>query len=183
MRKTVLAAICAVAIAARLALAFLVPSIAHPDQVFQMLEQAHRLVYGYGIVPWEFREGVRSWILPGVFAVIFKASDVVVRVPGAYWIGSTVFLALLSLAPILCGYGWAYRLRGERAAILTAAFVAVWFELAYFASKSLSEVIAAHLLLIGLYLALPGSPVDSDDRKPRPPTRTRARGRIHRNIR
>ena len=41
----------------------------HPDEIYQTQEQAHRLVYGYGIVPWEFRDGVRSWILPGLLAL------------------------------------------------------------------------------------------------------------------
>ena len=29
--------------------------IAHPDEVFQYLEPAHRLVFGQGIVTWEYR--------------------------------------------------------------------------------------------------------------------------------
>src|SRR5579872_5069734 len=91
-----LLAVCAGALAIRLIVAFESPNIAHPDQIFQVLEQAHRLAYGYGVVPWEFREGVRSWILPGLFAFIFKTSDFVFRVPGAYLIGAKVFLALLS---------------------------------------------------------------------------------------
>src|SRR5579864_4305542 len=98
-----LLALCSGAAALRLALAFAMPNIAHPDQIFQILEPAHRLVYGYGIVPWEFREGVRSWILPGLFAFIFKISDFVLRVPGAYLAEATVFLALLSLSPVVCG--------------------------------------------------------------------------------
>ena len=39
-----------------------------PDELFQYLEQAHRLVFGYGLVPWEFRFGVRSWITPGLIS-------------------------------------------------------------------------------------------------------------------
>ena len=36
----------------------------HPDELIQYLEQAHRIVFGYGVVPWEFREFIRSWLIP-----------------------------------------------------------------------------------------------------------------------
>ena len=34
------------------------------DELFQYLEQAHRIVFGYGQIPWEFRFGERTWLLP-----------------------------------------------------------------------------------------------------------------------
>ena len=45
-----------------------VPSINWGDEIFQTVEPAHRLVFGYGLVPWEFQLGMRSWLLPGVIA-------------------------------------------------------------------------------------------------------------------
>ena len=36
----------------------------HPDETIQYLEQAHRIVFGYGVVPWEFRYFIRSWLIP-----------------------------------------------------------------------------------------------------------------------
>ena len=32
---------------------------------YQSLEPAHRLVFGYGMLAWEFIEGARNWALPG----------------------------------------------------------------------------------------------------------------------
>src|SRR5258708_28447258 len=95
-KRLMLFFLCAIAIALRLYFAFASPSIAHPDEIFQNQEQAHRLVYGYGIVPWEFREGVRSWILPGLLAFGFKTSDLVLPGPCAYQLCAAIFLALLS---------------------------------------------------------------------------------------
>ena len=40
-----------------------------PDEIYQSLEQSHRLVFGYGIVPWEYRDAVRSWVFPGTLAI------------------------------------------------------------------------------------------------------------------
>ena len=53
-------AILLLAFALRLGLAVLVPSIARPDEVFQNLEPAHRLLTGWGVVTWEWQDGIRS---------------------------------------------------------------------------------------------------------------------------
>jgi hypothetical protein len=45
-----------------------------PDEVFQSLEPAHRMVFGFGFVPWEYQVGARSWVLPGVLALLMKAA-------------------------------------------------------------------------------------------------------------
>ncbi|HEY4126052.1 MAG TPA: hypothetical protein VGM36_15625, partial [Rhizomicrobium sp.] len=52
------------------------PSISQPDEVFQSLEQGHRLAYGYGLVPWEFDYGARSWLLAYVAAGAMRVSDI-----------------------------------------------------------------------------------------------------------
>jgi hypothetical protein len=43
------------AMAFRVVLAVVSDNVNHPDEVFQILEQSHRVVFGYGMVPWEFR--------------------------------------------------------------------------------------------------------------------------------
>jgi GPI mannosyltransferase 3 len=32
------------------------------DEIHQSLEPAHRALFGYGFVPWEYRVGARSWL-------------------------------------------------------------------------------------------------------------------------
>ncbi len=44
----------------------------HPDEIFQSMEMAHRLAFGRGYVFWEFKEGLRSWIMPGLFAAVYR---------------------------------------------------------------------------------------------------------------
>src|SRR5258708_13050366 len=89
-RRLMLLFLCAIAIALRLYFAFASPNIAHPDEIYQNQEQAHRLVYGYGIVPWEFREGVRSSILPEFLAFLSTTSYFVLPLPYAYQIGAAI---------------------------------------------------------------------------------------------
>ena len=72
----VLGASLALGAAYRLYVAFTDDGIFWPDEIYQSLEPAHRLVFGYGLVPWEFIEGARNWTLPGFIAALLKFSAV-----------------------------------------------------------------------------------------------------------
>jgi hypothetical protein len=63
-----LAAILLLALAVRLAVAWTQVYVAYLDETFQYFEQAHRLAFGSGIKPWEFFDGARSWLLPGLIS-------------------------------------------------------------------------------------------------------------------
>jgi phosphatidylinositol glycan class B len=58
----------ALAILLRLQPILVEPSAVWPDEIFQTSEPAHRLVFGSGLVAWEFQLGERSWLLPGIIA-------------------------------------------------------------------------------------------------------------------
>ena len=45
-----------------------------PDEIHQSLEPAHRLVFGYGLIAWEFVEGARNWAFPGFIAGLMSAT-------------------------------------------------------------------------------------------------------------
>ncbi|XP_020593825.1 GPI mannosyltransferase 3 [Phalaenopsis equestris] len=52
---------------------FLVQTYFNPDEHWQALEVAHRMVFGYGHLTWEWKNGIRSYLHPLVFAVLYKA--------------------------------------------------------------------------------------------------------------
>lgn len=140
----------------RVSVAFAFPNIFWPDEIFQTLEPAHRLSYGNGIVSWEFRIGTRSWVFPGVLAGVMRLTDWMGDGSSGYLAGVIIFLCLLSLIPILVAFLWGYRTSGLVAAFVSAGVCSVWFELVYFAPKALNEVVAAHFLLLGVYLSVHG---------------------------
>lgn len=43
-----------------------------PDEFWQSLEVAHRAVFGYGYLTWEWRERIRSFAYPAVYALLFE---------------------------------------------------------------------------------------------------------------
>ena len=128
------------------------PNLIHPDQIFQTLEPAHRLAFGYGVITWEWREGVRSWVFPAFLAAIMKATAWLGPGSSGYLWGINVVLSLLSLVTIWFGFVWAKRASGIEAALIAAGACAVWYDLVIFAPAALTGVVATHALLPGLYL-------------------------------
>lgn len=129
------------------------PNTNWPDEIYQSLEQAHRVVFRYGVVPWEFREGTRSWLVPGLLAALMQLTSWVTSSPTAYLAACATALTTVSLAPVWVTFRSALTLFNLRAAVVAALIVVSWFELVYFAPKALNEVIAAHCLAAGVMFA------------------------------
>ncbi len=140
----------------RLLPVFAWPGVNYPDEIFQTIEQAHRLVFGYGMVPWEFQLGTRSWILPGALAGLIQLSRVFGEGPGVYIPFTGVALAMLSAGAAGCGALWGRRVFGRGGMVIAGLLPAAAMDLIYFGPRTLSEVVAAHILVIGLYLATSG---------------------------
>uniref|UniRef100_A0A0E0MYF9 Mannosyltransferase n=1 Tax=Oryza rufipogon TaxID=4529 RepID=A0A0E0MYF9_ORYRU len=62
----------ALALAFRAANALLVRTYFNPDEHWQCLEVAHRIVFGYGHLTWEWKRGLRSYLHPFIFAALYK---------------------------------------------------------------------------------------------------------------
>ena len=66
------------------------------------------------------------------------------------------FSHCISLVAIWFGYAWAKRASGTTAAMIAALACSFFFGLVYFAPKAMNEVVAAHVMLPGLYLGVYG---------------------------
>ena len=155
------ASLALLAIGLRLIPIVCVPSMVWADEIFQTSEQAHRLVYGSGLVPWEFQLGMRSWLLPGVIAGLMELSRIAGDGPDYYIPLIASSFAALAAAPVVCCFFWGRRLFGPSGGLIAGAVVAVAPELVYFGARTLCEIVAGHLLVAALYVLEPGSRVTS----------------------
>src|SRR5262245_25419412 len=145
--------------ALRLYVTFTDDGIYWPDEVYQSLEPAHRLVYGYGLVAWEFVEGARNWALSGLVAgLLWLARLVGLDTPEGYL--AVVRLAFVA-ASIASAFGAAFLARRLGADRLSAAAGAALLLLAapaiYFSHRAMSETVFALPAVFGLALALPST--------------------------
>jgi phosphatidylinositol glycan class B len=147
-----LLALLALALALRLAAIVAFPSLHHPDENFQLLEQAHRIAFGYGVVPWEFRDGIRSPVLPYVLAGLFRLGERLAGGPEGYLMVTRAALAALSLLTVVAVYRMGQR-TSRTHALMAGLVAASWFELVYFAGRPLTEAVATTFLVVALSLA------------------------------
>lgn len=150
--------LCALALSLRIIIAVLFPGPVHPDETFQYLEQANRIVQGVGMVPWEFRDGARSWFIPALLALIEVLAITFGPLPNSFLMAVSVMMAVAALPTVVCGFLWGRRAGGLAGGLVAGTLNACWFEPLYFSVHPLADSFAAALLVPGLYLCtVPGS--------------------------
>lgn len=154
-----LGTVLAAAFAVRAAVAIGGEFILHPDEVMQYLEPAHRLVFGNGVLHWEFFYGGRSWLVPSaVAAVLFLCQAIGLDSAFAYQAAVELAFCAVSLAVPLGMYLTGRALFSEASARLALLLGAFWYELVGFAHKPLTEFVATALLLLLFALAVDRTP-------------------------
>jgi phosphatidylinositol glycan class B len=154
-QKKILLIIIIGALIIRVVLALISDNFNHPDENFQIYEQAHRLVFGYGLIPWEFRFAARSWIVPGLVAImlypfkLFGCDD-----PNIYVLLIRVILGLISMSVVISAYFIGKKISSVRAGLWAAFFCGGWYEIIYFSIRPLSEVWATTFFIAAIALSI-----------------------------
>lgn len=126
-------------------------NIHYPDEIFSYLEPAHRLVFGDGLVSWEFRYGIRSWVVPFLIAGPMWLCDVGgAGNPDVYIPAVRVMLVTLSVTVVPALYVMTRAVAGEAAARWAAVLSAGWYELIYFAPRPLTDALSLYPTLVAL---------------------------------
>ena len=154
-RVMLLSCVLVLAAGLRIAVARFVPHMIWADEIYQVVEPAHRLVYGSGIVAWEFVVGMRSWLFPGVIAGVLWLGRLFGSGPDFKLLPVQLFMVLCSLVPVAVAWRWGERVDGVRGGLVVGGFTALWVDLLYISAHPLSDVFAADVLMAGLYAALP----------------------------
>ena len=120
------------------------PNMNWPDEIFQSVEQAHRLVFGNGLIPWEYRDGLRSYIFPGLLSVFVWLGQSFGTGSSGYHVAVITALAITSLLPL-----WAlltYKKWQPREILIIIFSTGLWFELVYFSTKASTEVFCGNII-------------------------------------
>jgi phosphatidylinositol glycan class B len=123
------------------------------DEVYQYVERAHQLVYGYGIVTWEQLFGVRNWIIPQFLAGVMALAGPFSADPKFPILAARASVVLLSLCLIPGAY-LTGRMHSQLAAQLAALAVAIWPQVVEHSVLVLSELFSAIAAICGAAIAL-----------------------------
>lgn len=156
----------AVGLALRLVVSLFYPLIHHPDEVFQYLEQAHRLVTGDGFLPWEYREGIRSWLAPAALVPLKWLADLVSTDPRVFTRAAFVAMSCFSLSIVWLGYQWTLRHHGVLAAAVVGSLLAFSPPMLLYSPRVLTEVAATNLLFLALSCAPSAAAVPATGPRP-----------------
>jgi len=151
-----LAAILVAGGAARIWLACVDDGIYWPDEVYQSLEPAHRLVFRPGLISWEYGLGARTWALPGLVAALLWLCQITgLDDPRQYLLAVRFSMCAIAVATALAGYRLGRRFGAESLfAASGAAVFAIAGPAVYFGPKALSETVSALPIVVGLAYAL-----------------------------
>ncbi|HWO08017.1 MAG TPA: glycosyltransferase family 39 protein, partial [Polyangiaceae bacterium] len=130
-----------------------------PDEIYQTLEQAHRVAFGSGMIPWEFRDGARSWLLPGAIAGLWRvAAALGVQSSLALVVLARLCMVLASGASVWLAARIAERIAGARAGCVAAVVLAVLPVSVVLGYRVLSETASAPLIALCALCLLQRSP-------------------------
>jgi len=122
----------------------------HPDEVYQALEPAWFRAHGYGVLAWEWRDGIRNWAVPLALAALLKACAALgLDHPRAYRAVLELPQYALHAWALAAAYRFARRrLESELAAILAAALLGLSGPALVFAGRTLGESFSGAFLLV-----------------------------------
>ncbi|MDP1919770.1 MAG: hypothetical protein Q8L14_26185 [Myxococcales bacterium] len=127
-----------------------------PDEVYQSLEPAHRMAFGYSMVAWEFVVGARNVLLPGLIALVLEGLALVhLDQPALYVPLIRIGFALSSVLTVLGVARLARAVGCSLPSAVVGATALSWMSLAiYFSPRAMSEVASALPVTWGLALLL-----------------------------
>lgn len=122
-----------------------------PDEFFQLLEPAHRMVYGYGQLTWEWEHALRAGVVPWVYAQVYRLGDALGLGSDGVMLLPKVFGGVVAAVADVHVYRFALRILGSEMIARWALLLSVtsawnWF----MATRSFSNSLEAALTAVAL---------------------------------
>ncbi|XP_065203250.1 GPI mannosyltransferase 3 [Planococcus citri] len=123
-----------------------------PDEYWQSLEVAHRLIFGYGYLTWEWIEGVRSYVYVGWIALLYQFLKFygLDSAQNLIWL-PVIIQAVFSAIADTYFISWAYKISHKRQAYWSVWCYMTNVFLAYCSTRTLTNTIETNLTCIALY--------------------------------
>ncbi|HYI01728.1 mannosyltransferase [Hyalangium sp.] len=123
----------------------------HPDEVYQVLEPAWHRVHGYGVLAWEWRDGLRNWAAPLVVSGMLRLANLLgITHPQAYRALIALPQAALHGWMLLAAYRFCARRLGTVAGLYATLLVGLYGPVLFFAGRTMSESFSAAFLVVGM---------------------------------
>jgi phosphatidylinositol glycan class B len=123
----------------------------HPDEVYQSLEPAFYRAHGYGVLSWEWSQGIRNWAIPIAFAWLLKLCAAIgISNPRIYRAVLEVPQYLLHVAMLASVFRYSQRRIGDQGAAWATALIGLTAPVIVFAGRTTGESFSAAFLVIAI---------------------------------
>ncbi len=123
----------------------------HPDEVYQMLEPAWHRVHGYGVLAWEWRDGLRNWAVVLLFSGLLRVGQLLgLTHPQAHRALLALPQVFLHAWMLLAVYRLAARRGGQAGGLLATLLVGLYGPVLVFAGRTMSESFSAVFLVVAM---------------------------------
>lgn len=126
------------------------PVFSYPDELWQYLEPARHIAVGRWIETWDFRDGLRSWLLPTMLSGPMALGYAMAPLTRLDVLFARLLAVAVSMGALAAAMAVARTISCQHAAVVGIA-MATWFEVAYLAPRTLAEPIAAGLALLAVF--------------------------------
>ena len=156
--------------------AIFTPDFFHPDEIYQTLEVAHKFVYGYGYLSWEWKKSsfylpndpvgygqIRSLLTPLIFSIFFIIGNILQL---NYWNGILPMIRIILAINFLTGLYLASKIIQELNPDKTLPVDKFFFVIAlfyhdtiFYSSKTLTNTLVASFVFFALYIWIKKFPI------------------------
>ena len=121
------------------------------DEIFQYLEPAYWRVHGYGMLAWEWHDGLRNWAAPIVLSWMLRLCDLAgITNPYAYRAVMELPVWLLQIAMLAAVYRFALVRLNKKDALLALIAVGTWGCWLLYGGRTLGESLSTAFLVIAM---------------------------------
>ncbi|MBD3192539.1 MAG: hypothetical protein GF308_18005 [Candidatus Heimdallarchaeota archaeon] len=137
----------------RILAAFFSKGYTHPDEHYQSIEIVYNEIFNYGLIPWEFIDGARSWVFPFIVLTIFKIEMAfgVMNIEHLL-IGVRLFTGIISMISVVVAYFFAKKIFGEKVALFATGFIAFWYDFIFWSTRTMTDGLAMNFTFLATYL-------------------------------
>ncbi len=128
----------------------------YPDEIFQTVEMAHKIVFGKAITYWEFEVGARSWVFPGIIAGVYKILNLI-GIDDPYYLNGFVkaFLGIFHSLAVSSFYLISKRwFKDKSTAFIFTVPLTLNYFLSYISARTLTESIALPFMIFSVHQAI-----------------------------
>ena len=144
-----------VALAVRVVLIFLSPGPLRADEFFQYMEPAYHNLTGHGVFTWEWRVGIRSWLLPDIIVEILRAGHVLGLGYSADFVRIVLATGSLTVVAGFVYAGWVTE--GRHGAWICGMAAALWPDMVNASFRTLGETVSGNIMALSvmiIYIAM-----------------------------